>query len=154
MWVCSMILIYVNYFMWATWKDSEYMCTFHTFRLNSKFGCSFAPGTICKDLLFIPWIFIRNIVHPKNIHKRHCSFQDYSHKKLVIPRIFTETPHIPKLFPASIINSKVIIENANTIHNILTIRTGIIHYLYRHQFLPIFYVSSHECKIVEAHVRC
>jgi hypothetical protein len=127
---------------------------FSYIQVELKIWMQFCSRHYLQRFTVHPIIFIRNIVHPKNIHKRHCSFQDYSHKKLVIPRIFTETPHIPTLFPASIINSKVIIENANTIHNILTIWTGIIHYLYRHQFLPIFYVSSHECKIVEAHVRC
>ena len=40
------------------------------------------------------------------------------------------------------------------LHNILTIQTIIIHYSYWHQFLRIFLVSSHEGRIVEAHVIC
>jgi hypothetical protein len=44
-------------------------------------------------------------------------------------------------------------ENTDIIHNILTIHTDTIHHSYRCQLVLFFFrISSHEGKIVEAHV--
>ena len=58
------------------------------------------------------------------------------------------------LFRESTVRSIIIIENTDIIHNIFTIHVGAIHYSYWHWFLLVFYISSHEGKIVEAHVIC
>ena len=65
-----------------------------------------------------------------------------------------ETQLIPILVSIHTINKIVVIENTNTIHNILTVQIGTIHYLYWPMILPIFQVSSHKGKIVEIHVTC
>ena len=67
-------------------------------------------------LLLISWIFAKDIVRPS-----------------IIPYIF-------------IIHSNIFIGNTDTIQNILTIQTGIVHYLNRVLFPPIFKVSVHESK--------
>ena len=51
-------------------------------------------------------------------------------------------------------NINTIVTNTDTIRNILTIQTDIIHNPYRPHFLLIFYMSSHEGKTMEAHVKC
>ena len=78
--------------------------------------------------------------HPYTLgtmRKKHCSSQFFLHKTLLIPILFSEI----------IIHRIASTENNNIIHNILTTQTGINVFLF-------FQVSSHECKIVEAHVRC
>ena len=77
------------------------------------------------------------------MHMNYCSSREYLRYTLLFPILV----HVVA------INKPVIIENTNTVHNILIIQTGTIQFLNRHQFLPIFYVSSHESKIVKAHVR-
>ena len=42
---------------------------------------------------------------------------------------------VPMLFPKVTIHNNIIIENTDTIHNILTNQIGIIHYSHRHQLL-------------------
>jgi hypothetical protein len=52
--------------------------------------------------------------------------------------IHTKILFIHVLFHGSTIPSNTIIENTDTFHNILTILTNTIHYLYWHHFLLIF----------------
>ena len=56
----------------------------------------------------------------------YCSSHEYSHETLFIT-IFLETIH-----------RNTIVENIDTIHNIPTIQTDIIHYSYQRTFLLIF----------------
>ena|ERR1700738_3213270 len=67
----------------------------------------------------IGWSYI-----PGTIHRNHCSSQHYSHE------IF---------FNKNIFHSNIVIENTNSIHNIVIyiIYIGTIHYSYWGQFLPI-----------------
>jgi hypothetical protein len=68
------------------------------------------------------------------IYMNHCSSWYHPLEILIITTLFIE-----------------IIDN---IHIVITIHIGIIHYLYSCEFLLNFQISSHEGKIVEAHVRC
>jgi hypothetical protein len=64
--------------------------------------------------------------------------QHYVQESLFIPVIFKIILFIPLLFHENIIHSNNVIENANTIHNILAIDTSTIHYPYRRQFPIVF----------------
>jgi hypothetical protein len=44
----------------------------------------------------------------------------------------------PIYYYENTIHSNIVIEITNTIHNILTIYTNNVHYLYWRQFIPIF----------------
>ena len=90
----------------------------------------------------IPSTFGRSTWKHTLIHLALCA------RNIVHPNFFLhKTLLIPILFPEIIIHRIASTENNNIIHNILTTQTGINVFLF-------FQVSSHECKIVEAHVRC
>lgn len=51
-----------------------------------------------------------------------------------------------------ITHSNIIMENIDIIHIIHIIHSKIIYYAYQNHFLPIFYISFHEVKIMGAYV--
>ena len=60
MWVGSMTLEYVNYTLWASQADWDYLFIIDTFRLKLEIWVILA---LCAEI----------IVHPKNIQRKHCS---------------------------------------------------------------------------------
>ena len=82
-------------------KREEYFFIIHTFKLTlRKLG-----GVIIMAL------YTLIIVHPNTIHMKHI---------LLIPILLSE----------DIVHSNIITKNTNTIHKILTVHAGIIHYPY------------------------
>ena len=81
------------------------------------------------DSLYIWAVYVE--IHPYTpgtMCKKHCSSQEFLHKTLFIPILFFEII-IYRINP---------IENPDTIHNILTLQTGTVHYSYWRQFFLIF----------------